>query len=111
MRRARSRASLLPSTATSRAFKAKCVPLSAAGKIDTAPAAPAAPVVVAPAKRLSDSEIRYGGQSILAAASGRRPRARNKSDDERERPSTAPRPAIFCGQPPETPYRRQRSGA
>ena len=42
-------------------LQAQCVPLSAAGKIDTAPAAPAAPVDVTPAKRLSASEIRYGG--------------------------------------------------
>ena len=50
-------------------LQAQCVPLSAAGKIETAPAAPAAPVVVPqPARRLSGAEIRRGGETILAAA-------------------------------------------
>ena len=50
-------------------LQSQVVPLSAAGKIAAAPAAPAAPVdIVAPAKRLSGAEIRLGGQNILAAA-------------------------------------------
>jgi HK97 family phage portal protein len=50
-------------------LQAQVVPLSAVGKIDPAPAAPAAPVAIAPpARRLSGAELRRGGQNILAAA-------------------------------------------
>jgi HK97 family phage portal protein len=51
-------------------LQAQVVPLSAAGKIDTAPSAPAAPAIAPPApRRLSSREIRRGGESILIAAS------------------------------------------
>ena len=68
MRRARSKACAAEYGDEPR-LQAQCVPLSAAGKIDPSPAAPAAPAVIAPpARRLSGAEIRHGGQNILAAA-------------------------------------------